>query len=395
MSTSKSRHKRSWVAKHISDLPKSGIRDFFDIVSTMKEVISLGIGEPDFVTPWNIREATIYALNKGNTAYTSNLGDLKLRKAIAAHAEEAFQATYNPETEIIVTVGVSEALDILMRAVLEPGDEVLYHEPCYVSYAPTVRMTHAVPVPVMTYEKNDFVLDVKDLEAAVTPRTKVLLLNYPNNPTGAGLTLDDKKALANFAIKHNLLVISDEIYEELSYFPRSISIAALPGMKERSILLNGMSKAYAMTGFRLGYACGPHEIIDAMMKVHQYSMLCASSISQAAALEALLHCDAEKETMRKEYEQRRNVIVKRLNAMGLHCFMPRGAFYVFLCISSTGLSSMEFATRLLKEKHVAVVPGTAFGSCGEGFVRCSYATSMEEIEEAMRRIKDFIAGLRK
>ena len=395
MSTSKSRHKRSWVAKHIADLPKSGIRDFFDIVSTMKEVISLGIGEPDFVTPWNIREATIYALNKGNTAYTSNLGDLKLRKAIAAHAEEAFQASYNPETEIIVTIGVSEALDILMRAVLEPGDEVLYHEPCYVSYAPTVRMTHAVPVPVMTYEKNDFVLDIKDLAAAVTPRTKVLLLNYPNNPTGAGLTLDDKKALANFAIKHDLLVISDEIYEELSYFPRSMSIAALPGMKERSILLNGMSKAYAMTGFRLGYACGPHEIIDAMMKVHQYSMLCASSISQAAALEALQHCDAEKETMRKEYEQRRNVIVKRLNAMGLHCFMPRGAFYVFPCITSTGLNSMDFATRLLREKHVAVVPGTAFGSCGEGFVRCSYATSMEEIEEAMRRIKDFIATLRK
>ena len=396
MNTLRSRHNnKAWVASHIASLPKSGIRDFFDIVCTMKDVISLGIGEPDFVTPWDIREATIYALNRGNTAYTSNLGDLKLRKAIAAHAEDAFQATYNPETEIIVTVGVSEALDILMRAVLEPGDEVLYHEPCYVSYAPTVRMAHAVPVPVMTYEKNDFVLDLKDLEAAVTPRTKVLLLNYPNNPTGAGLTLDDKKALASFAIKHNLLVISDEIYEELSYVPRSRTIASLPGMKERTVLLNGMSKAYAMTGFRLGYACGPHEIIDAMMKIHQYSMLCASSISQAAALEALLHCDAEKEAMRVEYEQRRNVIVKRLNAMGLHCFMPRGAFYVFPCIAGTGLSSMDFATRLLKEKHVAVVPGSAFGACGEGFVRCSYATSMEEIEEAMLRIKDFTGSLHK
>ena len=391
MSTSKSR-RDSWVAGHISSLPKSGIRDFFDIVSTMKEVISLGIGEPDFVTPWNIRESTIYALNRGYTAYTSNLGDLKLRKAIAAHAEESFQARYNPETEIIVTVGVSEALDILMRAVLNPGDEVLYHEPCYVSYAPTVRMAHAVPVPVMTYEKNDFVLDIRDLEAAVTPRTKVLLLNYPNNPTGAGLTLDDKKKLARFAVKHDLLLVSDEIYEELSYASRSRTIASLPGMKERTIMLNGMSKAYAMTGFRVGYACGPHEIIDAMMKIHQYSMLCASSISQAAALEALLNCDEEKEAMRKEYEQRRNVIVRRLNDMGLHCFMPRGAFYVFPCIRSTGMDSMTFATRLLREKHVAVVPGTAFGACGEGFVRCSYATAMEEIEEAMRRIKDFIGA---
>lgn len=382
--------KNTWVADHIAVLPKSGIRDFFDLVCTMDEVISLGIGEPDFVTPWHIREAAIYALNRGFTSYTSNLGDLRLRKAICNYAEQNFKVTYNPETECIVTVGVSEALDILMRAVLNPGDEVLYHEPCYVSYAPTVSMTHAVPVVVQTYEKDDFRLRVDELEKHVTPKTKVLLLNYPNNPTGAGLTWEDKQQLADFAIRHDLLVVSDEIYEELNYVPRTPTIASLPGMHERTVMLNGMSKAFAMTGFRLGYACGPHAIIDAMMKIHQYSMLCASGISQAAALEALQNCAAEREEMRQEYEQRRNVIVKGFNDMGLHCFMPRGAFYVFPCIKSTGMTSMEFATRLLQEKHVALVPGTAFGACGEGFVRCSYATAMNEIEEALRRIADFI-----
>lgn len=384
---------RQWVAPHIAGLPRSGIRDFFELVKTMDDVISLGIGEPDFVTPWHIREACIYAINHGYTSYTSNLGDPRLRKAICTYSAETFGLHYRPENECIVTVGVSEALDIVLRAVLSPGDEVLYHEPCYVSYAPSVRMLHAVPVPVLTREENDFVLQVEDLEKALTPRSKVLLLNYPNNPTGAGLTLADKQRIADFAIRHNLLVLSDEIYEEISYIPRTPSIASLPGMKERTVTLNGFSKAFAMTGFRIGYACGPADLIEAMMKIHQYSMLCASSIAQAGALEALQNGQGPREDMRREYEQRRNVIVKRLNEIGLPCFMPRGAFYVFPCISSTGLDSTSFAKRLLQEKHVAVVPGAAFGSCGEGFVRCSYATSLEEIEIALTRIQEFVSGL--
>ncbi|NMA43705.1 MAG: aminotransferase class I/II-fold pyridoxal phosphate-dependent enzyme [Oligosphaeraceae bacterium] len=388
MKDSKSPH--NWIAKHIAALPKSGIRDFFELVSSMDGVISLGIGEPDFVTPWHIREATIYALNTGYTSYTSNLGDLRLRKEVSKYAAANFGITYNPEDECIITVGVSEGLDLLLRAVLNPGDEVLYHEPCYVSYAPGIRMTHAVPIPVQTYEKYDFVLQVEHLEEKVTPRSKVLLLNYPNNPTGAGLTLEDKRKLAEFAIKHDLLVISDEIYEELNYIPRSHSIASLPGMHERCVVLNGFSKAYAMTGYRIAYALGNAAIIDAMMKIHQYSMLCASSIAQAAAIEALKHGASQREEMRQEYEQRRNLIVKRFNQMGLNCFMPRGAFYVFPRISASGMSSHEFATRLLHEKKVAVVPGTAFGSCGEGFVRCSYATSMQDIEIALQRIGEFI-----
>ena len=393
MSDSKS-SPESRVARHIAVLPKSGIRDFFDIVANMKEVISLGIGEPDFETPWRIREAAIHALDRGFTSYTSNLGDPRLRKCISQYVEDKFQASYAPERQILVTVGVSEALDLALRALLNPGDEVLYHEPCYVSYAPSVRMCHAVPVPVHTLEEHDFVLQVEDLERAVTPRTRILLLNYPNNPTGAGLTLADKRKLADFAIRHDLMVISDEIYEELSYIPRCQTIASLPGMAERTILLNGMSKAHAMTGFRLGYACGPAPIIDAMMKIHQYCMLCASSLAQAAALEALQSADREKEMMRMEYEQRRNVIVKGFNEMGLHTFMPRGAFYVFPNITSSGLDAMSFAKSLLSSKHVAVVPGTAFGDCGEGFVRCSYATSMADIEEALRRIREFLAELK-
>lgn len=382
----------NWVAGHIAALPKSGIRDFFELVNSMSDVISLGIGEPDFATPWHIREATIYALHRGFTHYTSNLGDLRLRKAIVNYAQDNFGLSYSPQNECIVTVGVSEGLDILMRAILNPGDEVLYHEPCYVSYSPTIRMAHAVPVPVQTREEHDFVLEIADLEAKVTPKTKALLLNYPNNPTGAGLTDADRQALADFVQRHDLLLISDEIYEELSYVPRSASIAALPGMRERTVVLNGMSKAFAMTGYRLAYALGPAAIIDAMMKIHQYSMLCAPALSQAAAIEALQHGSAARESMRVEYEQRRNVIVKRLNDMGLRCFLPRGAFYVFPCIQSSGLSSYEFALQLLQKKKVAVVPGTAFGPCGEGFVRCAYATAMDDIEIAMSRMQEFLAG---
>ncbi len=391
MSDSKSAPK--WVARHIAGLPRSGIRDFFDLVESMQDVISLGIGEPDFVTPWNIREATIYALKRGQTAYTSNLGYLSLRRAVCSFVEEQFGAGYAPERECIITVGVSEALDLILRAVLNPGDEVIYHEPCYVSYAPSITMAHACAVPVITRPEEDFALRPEAVEAAITPQTRVLLLNFPNNPTGAGLTADVKQRLADVAIRHDLLVITDEIYEMLSYEPRSPSIAALPGMRERTVLLNGFSKADAMTGFRLGYACGPQTLIEAMMKIHQYSMLCASSVAQAGAMEALRNGARAREEMRLEYEQRRNVIVKRLNEMGLPCFKPSGAFYAFPCIRSTGLSSRDFAKRLLQEKKVAVVPGSAFGTCGEGFVRCAYATGLEDIEEAMVRVKDFIGGL--
>ena len=394
MSASRSRCKtpspRPRVAPHIAALPKSGIRDFFELVNTMEGVISLGIGEPDFVAPWKIREATIYSLQRGFTHYTSNLGDLKLRQSICRYFQNRFGGTYSPETECIVTVGVSEGLDIAIRAVTSPGDEVLYHEPCYVSYAPAVSMAHGVPVSVLTKAENDFVVQVEDLEKAVTPKTKLLLLNYPNNPTGAGMTLEDKKKIADFAIRHDLLVFSDEIYDELSYIPRSPSIATLPGMRERTVVFNGFSKAFAMTGFRIAYAVGPSDLIDAMMKIHQYSMLCAPGLSQFGAIEALNSCDEEREAMREEYEQRRNVIVKGFNSMGLHCFMPRGAFYVFPCIQSTGMSSMEFATQLLQEEKVAVIPGSAFGASGEGFVRCSYATAMEEIQEALVRIRRFL-----
>ena len=394
MSASRSRCKtpspRPRVAPHIAALPKSGIRDFFELVNTMEGVISLGIGEPDFVAPWKIREATIYSLQRGFTHYTSNLGDLKLRQSICRYFQNRFGGTYSPETECIVTVGVSEGLDIAIRAVTSPGDEVLYHEPCYVSYAPTVSMAHGVPVSVLTKAENDFVVQVEDLEKAVTPKTKLLLLNYPNNPTGAGMTLEEKKKIADFAIRHDLLVFSDEIYDELSYIPRSPSIATLPGMRDRTVVFNGFSKAFAMTGFRIAYAVGPHDLIDAMMKIHQYSMLCAPGLSQFGAIEALNSCDEEREAMREEYEQRRNVIVKGFNSMGLHCFMPRGAFYVFPCIQSTGMSSMEFATQLLQEEKVAVIPGSAFGASGEGFVRCSYATAMEEIQEALVRIRRFL-----
>ncbi len=391
MSDSKSAPK--WVARHIAGLPRSGIRDFFDLVESMQDVISLGIGEPDFVTPWNIREATIYALKRGQTAYTSNLGYLSLRRAVCSFVEEQFGPSYAPERECIITVGVSEGLDLILRAVLNPGDEVIYHEPCYVSYAPSITMAHAGAVPVITRPEEDFALRPEAVEAAITPRTRVLLLNFPNNPTGAGLTAEVKQRLADVAIRHDLLVITDEIYEMLSYEPRSPSIAALPGMRERTVLLNGFSKADAMTGFRLGYACGPQGLIEAMMKIHQYSMLCASSVAQAGAMEALRNGARAREEMRLEYEQRRNVIVKRLNEMGLPCFKPSGAFYAFPCIRSTGLSSRDFAKRLLQEKKVAVVPGSAFGACGEGFVRCAYATGLEDIEEAMVRVKDFIGGL--
>lgn len=393
MNDSKSLRK-NYVAKHISDLLKSGIRDFFELVNVMDDVISLGIGEPDFVTPWTIRESAIYSLENGHTSYTSNLGSPSLRKAICNYLSKDFDLHYSSKDECIVTVGVSEALDLAIRAITEPGDEIIYHEPCYVSYNPEIRMAHGIPVAVETREENDFSLDPDDLERAITPKTKAILLNFPCNPTGATLSLEQTERIAQIAIKHDLIVLADHIYSELSYSEMTPSIATIPGMRERTIFLHGLSKAFAMTGFRIGFACGPANLIDAMMKIHQYMMLCAPITAQDAAEEALKNAYSDMIAMKKEYKARRNVIVKRFNDMGLECFMPEGAFYVFPNITSTGLTSKEFAFKLLESKKVAVVPGNAFGSCGEGFVRCSYATSMVSIREAMDRIEEFVKELK-
>ncbi len=382
-----------WLASHIAEIPRSGIRDFFEMVTAMDDVISLGVGEPDFPTPWGIREAVIYALEKGHTGYTSNLGLLSLRQTVCDYVAHEFGVQYCPETECIITVGVSEALDLVLRAVLNPGDEVIYHEPCYVSYGPSVVMSHAVPIPVVTREADEFSLDPAALEERITPRTKALLLNFPNNPTGANLSYVQRQQIAEMAIKRDLLVVSDEIYAELTYGERCRSVAAFPEMKSRTVLLHGCSKAYAMTGFRIGYACGPADIIDAMMKIHQYSILCASIVAQEGAIEALRNGRREMEAMREEYRQRRNVIVRRFREMGLSCANPEGAFYTFPNISTTGLGSEEFARRLLSEEKVAVVPGTAFGGDADRFVRCSYATSMANIEEATARISRFVQRL--
>ncbi len=379
----------------VRDIPRSGIRDFFDIVTTMKEVISLGIGEPDFDTPWHVRESTVFALERGATHYTSNLGYLELRRALAAYVAKAFGASYQPDTEVLVTVGVSEALDLALRALLNPGDEVLYHEPCYVSYRATILFAHGTPLEVETRAENGFRLTRAMLEARATPRTKVLMLNFPNNPTGAIMSRTDLEDIAAFARERDLIVLTDEIYGELTYDAPHSSIASLPGMRDRTIFLHGFSKAWAMTGFRLGYACGPAELIEAMMKIHQYTMLCASSLSQKAALEALARPETDIAEMVEEYRRRRNFIASALNEMGLPCHRPLGAFYAFPNVSGFGLNSREFALRLLHEEKVAVVPGNAFGQCGEGFVRCAYATSMDNIKEAMLRLDRFVKKLRK
>jgi aminotransferase len=350
-----------FIAANVRDIPRSGIREFFELVQNTAGVISLGVGEPDFVTPWHIREAAIYALERGRTSYTSNLGLLKLREAISAHLERNFRLSYNPQSEVLVAVGVSEALDIALRAVINPGDEVIYHEPCYVSYSPGVVMAHGVAVPVACTAENGFAVTAEAVEKAITPRSKVLLLNFPTNPTGGTMTRVELMGIADVVMRHNLLVITDEIYSELTFEGEHVSIASLPGMRERTIFLHGFSKAYAMTGFRIGYACGPAEIIEAMMKIHQYSMLCASIISQEAALEAILHGESDTIEMREQYRLRRNLIVNAFNAMGLSCQLPRGSFYAFPCIRSTGLSSREFAVKLLAQEKVACVPGSAFG----------------------------------
>ncbi len=385
---------QQFVASHVRDIPRSGIREFFDIVQSMPDVISLGVGEPDFVTPWHIREAAIYALERGKTGYTSNLGLLKLREAISASVEKNFGITYDSKNQILVTVGVSEALDIALRAVVNPGDEVLYHEPCYVSYAPAINLTHGVAVPVSCSAEHGFALTSEAIEKAVTPRSKVLVLNFPTNPTGGTMTRPELMKITDVVLRHNLLVITDEIYSELTFEGEHVSIASLHGMRERTIFLHGFSKAYAMTGFRIGYACGPAELIEAMMRIHQYSMLCASIISQEAALEAILHGEADTAEMREQYRVRRNFIVNAFNAMGLTCHLPRGSFYAFPCVQSTGLTSREFAVRLLREEKVACVPGSAFGPSGEGFLRCCFATALDQIQVASDRMARFVSKLR-
>src|SRR5665213_306187 len=375
-----------FIARSVRAIPRSGIRYFFDIVQGMTDVISLGVGEPDFVTPWHIREAAIYALERGRTGYTSNLGLLKLRQAISASVAKNFQAAYDPASEVLVAVGVSEAMDLGFRAVINPGDEVIYHEPCYVSYSPGISLAHGVPVAVPCRAEDGFSVTAEAIEKAITPRSKLLVLNFPTNPTGGTMERAELEKIADVARRHNLLVMTDEIYSELTFEGGHTSIASLPGMKERTIFLHGFSKAYAMTGFRIGYACGPAEIIEAMMRVHQYSMLCASIISQEAALEAIKYGEADTIKMREQYQLRRNFIVHAFNQMGMPCHLPRGSFYAFPCIRPTGLSSKEFALRLLESEKVACVPGSAFGPSGEGYLRCCFATALDKIEIACERI---------
>ncbi len=389
-----SKSPRNYVANYLKSVPRSGIRDFFEIVSTRKDVISLGIGEPDFVTPWHIRESSVYALDHGATAYTANLGLIELRRSIAKYVAKRFGAEYNPVSEILITVGVSEALDLAIRALVSPGDEVLYHEPCYVSYAPVVTFAHGVPVAVHTRREDGFRLTRKALEEKVTPKTRVLMLNFPTNPTGAVLNRQDIQDISQFAIAHDLVVITDEIYSELTYEAERVSIASVPGMKERTVFLNGFSKTWAMTGFRIGFSCAPPELTEAMMKIHQYTMLCAPILAQKAAIEALENGDRDVQEMREAYRQRRNLMLDGFVQAGLPCLRPDGAFYAFPYVGDYGLTARDFALKFLEAENVACVPGTAFGSCGEGFIRCAYATGIENIREAMVRLKRFVGSLR-
>ena len=382
-----------FVARHVIGLPKSGIRDFFALVSQRPEAISLAIGEPDFVTPWHIREAAWYALERGRTSYTDNLGLIQLRREISKYVQGFFGTEYDPKSEILVTVGVSEALDLALRALMNPGEKVMYHQPCYVSYNPSIQLVHAEAVGVATTADNAFTLDPSDLINAWTPGCKVLILNFPTNPTGGTASPEVLQKIAEFAIEKDLLVISDEIYSELTFDGPHTSITTIPGMKERTLLLHGFSKAFAMTGFRIGYACGPRPIIDAMMKVHQYSMLCAPILSQEAAIEALRHGAPSVEKMKEQYHRRRDYLVARLNAMGLPCHSPGGSFYVFPDIRPSGKDSKTFATEVLNKQSVAIVPGTAFGSDGEGFVRAAFSTSYENLIIACDRIETYLQSL--
>lgn len=380
----------SKVAERVVSIPPSGIRRFFDIAATMQNVISLGIGEPDFTTPAHIIEAGIEALRRGETHYTSNAGIFELRQAIAENIARLYGVQYDPAKEIFITVGVSEGLYLALTALLNPGEEVIVPEPCFVAYVPEVVLAGGVPVRIPTWVENNFEVTAEEIERAITPRTKALLIGYPNNPTGAVMSRERLMAIAQLAERYDLVVISDEIYDRLVYGVEHICFASLPGMRERTIVLQGMSKAYAMTGWRVGYAAGPAELIAPMLKIHQYTIMSAPTVAQIAALRALKHGEEDVQYMREMYDRRRRLIVAGLNNIGLSCFEPKGAFYAFPCIRTTGLSSMEFSERLLMEEKVAVVPGSAFGECGEGFVRCSYASSLENIEEALNRMARFV-----
>ena len=383
------------ISKTVIGLKKSGIRKFFDIVSEMKDVISLGVGEPDFDTPWHIREEGIYALEKGKTFYTSNAGLKELRYEISNYLKRTQNIIYNPDNEIIVTVGGSEAIDIGLRAMVNVGDEVIIPQPSYVSYEPCAVLAGATPVIIDLKEENEFRLTANELKNAITNKTRILILPFPNNPTGAIMEQKDLEEIARVCIENDIYVMSDEIYGELSYKEKHVSIASIAGMKERTILINGFSKAYAMTGWRLGYACGPKEIIEQMVKIHQYAIMCAPTTSQYSAVEALKKGDEDVKLMRESYNQRRRFLMNAFKEMGLKCFEPYGAFYVFPCIKEFGMTSEEFAMKFLEEEHVAVVPGTAFGDSGEGFLRISYAYSIENLKKAMTRLKRFVEKLRK
>lgn len=386
---------QSFLNETVKSIPPSGIRKFFDIAAEMKDAISLGVGEPDFVTPWHIRDEGIYSLEKGHTHYTSNAGIKELRLEIAAYMKRRFGLEYDGLTQTIVTVGGSEAIDLFLRSVIEPGDEVLIPEPSFVCYKPITRLAGGVPVTITTKAENNFKLTAEEVEAAMTSKTKVLILPFPNNPTGAVMTRHDLESVAEVVKKHNIMVLSDEIYAELTYGIQHTSVAAIDGMYDRTVVVNGFSKSHAMTGWRLGYACGNPDIIKAMTKVHQFAIMSAPTTSQYAAIEALRNGDSDIAMMREEYNQRRMIMVSGFNAMGLDCFEPEGAFYTFPCIQSTGLSSNDFCEKLLFGKKVAVIPGTAFGSSGEGFVRCSYAYSLKNINEALNRIEAFIKDIKK
>ncbi|MCC6313101.1 MAG: aminotransferase class I/II-fold pyridoxal phosphate-dependent enzyme [Thermomicrobiales bacterium] len=381
------------LAAHVQAIPPSGIRRLFDVVAQMDDVISLGVGEPDFGTAWRVREAAIYGLERGRTSYTGNSGLLELRQAVSAALRGRYDLVYDPDAEVLIAVGVSEALDLALRALLDPGDEVLVPQPCYVAYPPCVALAGGVAVAVGTRAAEGFVPAAAALEAAVTPRTRAILLNYPSNPTGAVPDEAALRAIAAVAARHDLVVISDEIYDRLAYDAPHVAFAGLPGMRERTLLLNGFSKTYGMTGWRVGYAAGPEPLIAAMTKIHQYTALCASRPAQEAAIEALRTPDCAVQAMVDEYDGRRRVIVSGLNRIGLPCHLPRGAFYAFPSIAGTGLSATEFAERLLVEARVAVAPGDAFGVGGEGHIRCAYATGLPKIEEALARMERFLAGL--
>ncbi len=385
---------RDPLAKKVVDIKPSGIRKFFDIVSEMKDAISLGVGEPDFDTPWHIRDEGIYALEKGRTFYTSNAGLKELREEICNYIYRTQGVTYDPIKQVLITVGGSEGIDMALRAMCNPGDEVLIPQPSYVSYEPCAVLTGAVPVIINLKAENEFRLTPEEIEEKITDKTKILILPFPNNPTGSIMEKSDLEAIAEVVVKHDLYVISDEIYSELTYKGKHVSIVTLPGLKERTILINGFSKAYAMTGWRLGYACGPENIIAQMTKIHQFAIMCAPTTSQYAAIEALKNGDADVEMMRESYNRRRRFLLNAFREMGIECFEPFGAFYVFPCIKEFGMTSEEFAERFLREEKVAAVPGTAFGNSGEGYLRISYAYSLERLEEAMKRFARFAEKLR-